>query len=246
MRESRLQMEQDRLKNWAAELEEADRRTKENHLRAKEAMDEARRMRRESLDLAAAISVELDQRKDGNDTLNSSGSSASPATVPTGPGATNAQSWGREPGATPQQWAGGGQTGWQHTTGISGGPPPATGYQHHGGGPPPATGYQHHGGGPPPATGYQHHGGGPPPATGYQHHGGGSPATGYQHHGGGSSATGYQHHGGVSSATGYQTNSGNRIAQSASSPQLKRSVAPSSQPTQVIYSLSLSLSLPLS
>ena len=195
MRESHLQKEEDRLRNWAAELEEADRRTKENHLRAKEAMDEARKMRRESLDLAAAVGVELDQRKDGNDTLNSSGSSPANAQLATGSGATNPQTYGRESGATPQQWAGGSQTNWQHTT--SGGPPHASGYQQHTAGPPHASGYQQHIGGPP----------------------------------------------------GYQINIGNRVAQNASSPQLRQSTAPVNQSTQVIpiyLSLSLSLSIVLS
>ena len=63
-----LQRERARLQNWEIELEEADRRAKENSMRAKEAMNEARRMRTESMDLAAAIGVELDQRRGSNDT----------------------------------------------------------------------------------------------------------------------------------------------------------------------------------
>ena len=141
MRESRLQKLEHRLRNWAAELEEADYHTKENHLRAKEAMKEPRKMKRESLDLAAAIGVELDQK---NDTQ-----------LATGFGATNPQTYGRETGATPQQWPGG--------------PPPASGYHHDA-----STGYQQHSGGPPHASGYQQLSERPPHAsTGYQVHTGG-------------------------------------------------------------------------
>ena len=131
MRESRLQKVEHRLRNWAAELEEADYRTKENHLRAKEAMKEPCKMKRESLDLAVAIGVELDQK---NDTLNSCSPPAN-TQLATGSGATNPQTFGRESGATPQQWPGG--------------PPPASGYHHDA-----STGYQQLSERP---TGYQVH-----------------------------------------------------------------------------------------
>lgn len=67
-REARMEKERKRLTDWEAELEQADHRAKENSFRAKEAMVEARRMKRESQDLAAAIGVELDQRMGNNDT----------------------------------------------------------------------------------------------------------------------------------------------------------------------------------